>query len=181
MSGSLSKSGRVFIFFTSLLHKILSRYCFVSIVKRDHLLLPNFWPNVLIIFEKNKKIETTMKTQKKCILDIFASFSAFSTLSQKNLNFKGLLNMFDFNASFLKLLIFLVWIDVDIIYFQNTKKKVEGPVWKPSNILSINTVKNVETREEKKFWGPLAEKIWRGEKTLRVRKKTLKTQSFLHH
>jgi len=29
-----------------------------------------------------------MKTQKKCIFDIFASFLAFSTSSQKNLNFQ---------------------------------------------------------------------------------------------
>jgi hypothetical protein len=46
--------------------------------------------------------------------------------------------------------------------FKNTKRKkrkVEGPVWKPSNVLSINTVENVETREEKIFLGPLAEKI----------------------
>jgi hypothetical protein len=32
-------------------------------------------------------------------------------------------------------------------------------------------VENVETREEKIFLGPLAEKIWKGEKNLRVRKK----------
>ena len=29
-----------------------------------------------------------MKTQKKCIFDIFASLLAFSTSSQKNLNFQ---------------------------------------------------------------------------------------------
>jgi len=37
--------------------------------------------------EKNQK-KKTMKTPKKCIFDIFASFLAFSTSSQKNLNFQ---------------------------------------------------------------------------------------------
>jgi hypothetical protein len=54
--------------------------------------------------KKNKKGKNN-ENPKECILDIFASFSAFS---QKNLNFKDLLNVFDFNASLSKLLIFLV-------------------------------------------------------------------------
>jgi len=46
--------------------------------------------------KKTKNSKKTMKPQKKCILDIFASFLAFSTSSQKNLNFKGILNAFNF-------------------------------------------------------------------------------------
>jgi len=34
--------------------------------------------------EKTKNSKKTMKTPKKCIFDIFASFLAFSTSSQKN-------------------------------------------------------------------------------------------------
>jgi hypothetical protein len=44
-----------------------------------------------INFQKKPKIEKekkTMKTPKKCIFDIFASFLAFSTSSQNNLNFQ---------------------------------------------------------------------------------------------
>jgi hypothetical protein len=42
--------------------------------------------------KKTKKNENP----KKHILDIFASFLAFLALSQKNLNFKSMLNVFDF-------------------------------------------------------------------------------------
>jgi hypothetical protein len=93
--------------------------------------LASFWPNVLInIWKKQKQNRKKNENLKECILDIFASFSAFSMFSQKNLNFKDLLNVFDFNASLSKLLIFLIWIEVDIICFQNkfkipkTKKKL---------------------------------------------------------
>jgi len=94
--------------------------------------LASFWPNVLInIWKKKNKNRKNNENPKECILDIFTSFSAFLTFSQKNLNFKDLLNVFDFNTSFSKLLIFLVWIEVDIICFQNkfkipkTKKKLK--------------------------------------------------------
>jgi len=43
----------------------------------------------LINFQKKQKIaKKTMKTPKKMHFDIFASFLAFSTSSQKNLNFQ---------------------------------------------------------------------------------------------
>jgi hypothetical protein len=44
--------------------------------------------------QKNRR-RKTMKTQKKCILDIFTLFLAFLMSFQKNLNFKGLLNVFN--------------------------------------------------------------------------------------
>ena len=51
-------------------------------------LLPNFWPIFLIKFQKNQKIAKNNENPKKYIFDIFASFLAFSTSSQKNLNFQ---------------------------------------------------------------------------------------------
>jgi len=61
------------------------------------MLLPNFWPMFLINFQKKpKNSKKTMKPPKKCIFDIFASFLAFSTSSQKNLNFQRGLNAFNF-------------------------------------------------------------------------------------
>ena len=48
-----------------------------------------FLTHVLIIFQKKtKNSKKTMKTQKNAFFDIFASFLAFSTSSQKNLNFQ---------------------------------------------------------------------------------------------
>jgi hypothetical protein len=65
LSGSLSKPGRPFVFFTSLLRKTLKNFCFVSIVKRGHLLLPNFSPVFLINLQKKpKNSKKTMKTPK---------------------------------------------------------------------------------------------------------------------
>jgi hypothetical protein len=40
------------------------------------------------VLEKIKNSKETTKTPKKCIFDIFASFLAFSTSSQKDLNFQ---------------------------------------------------------------------------------------------
>jgi hypothetical protein len=62
LSGSLNKPGRPFVFFTSLLYKTLRNFCFVSIAKRGHLLLPNFLPIFLINFQKKSKIA---KKQRK--------------------------------------------------------------------------------------------------------------------
>jgi len=42
----------------------------------------------LIIFRKNKKQQKNNENPKKMHFDIFASFLAFSTSSQKNLNFQ---------------------------------------------------------------------------------------------
>jgi len=69
LSGSLNKPGRPFVFFTSLLCKTLRNFCFVSIVKRGHLLLPNFWLVFLINLQKKpKKSKKTMKTPKNAFL-----------------------------------------------------------------------------------------------------------------
>jgi len=70
---------------------LLRKHC-----KERHLLLPNFLLMFLINFQKKSKIANNNENPKKCIFDIFASFLTFSTLSQKNLHFKGLLNVFDF-------------------------------------------------------------------------------------
>jgi hypothetical protein len=42
----------------------------------------------LINLQKKPKIEKSNENPKKCIFDIFALFLAFSTSSQKNLNFQ---------------------------------------------------------------------------------------------
>jgi len=53
------------------------------------LLLPNFLPMFFDKFlEKKPKIAKNNENKKKSILDIFASFLAFSMSSQKNLNFQ---------------------------------------------------------------------------------------------
>ena len=61
MSESLSKL-RWHFFFTSLLCKTLMRFCFISIVKRGHLLLPIFFYLIFYKLKKNRKI--TMKNLK---------------------------------------------------------------------------------------------------------------------
>jgi ABC-type Na+ transport system ATPase subunit NatA len=84
------------VFFTKLTMQNIKEFCFVSIVKRGHLLLPNFLPMFLMNFQKKQKIAKNIENPKKCFFDIFASFLAFSASSQKNLIFKGLSNAFDF-------------------------------------------------------------------------------------
>jgi hypothetical protein len=49
---------------------------------------PIFDPYFDKFSEKTKKIAKNKENPKKCIFDIFASFLAFSTLSQKNLKFQ---------------------------------------------------------------------------------------------
>jgi len=73
--------------------------------------------------------------------NIFASFLAFSTSSQKNLNFQKIFGTrLTFNALFLKSLIFLFRCDVDKKIQKNKKnqikkkrkeKKVEGSILSP--------------------------------------------------
>jgi hypothetical protein len=48
----------------------------------------HFLTHVLIIFQKKTKNSKNNENPKKCIFDTFASFLAFSTSSQKNLNFQ---------------------------------------------------------------------------------------------
>ena len=66
----------------------IEEFCIINIVKRRHLLLLNFLPIFLIKFLKNPKIAKNNENPKKYILNIFASFLAFSALSQKNLFFQ---------------------------------------------------------------------------------------------
>jgi hypothetical protein len=75
MGGSLSKLNRLF-FFTSLLCKTLMRFCFVSIVKREHLLLPNFdlTKKSLVVthflsqkIEKKRKLKNTRRKPKRLL------------------------------------------------------------------------------------------------------------------
>ena len=47
------------------------------------------------MFSKIQKIAKNKENPKKYVLDMLASFLAFSASSQKNLNFEGLLNVFD--------------------------------------------------------------------------------------
>jgi hypothetical protein len=63
-------------------------FCFVSIVKRGHLLLLNFLPLFLIKVLENPKKAKNNKNPKKYIFNIFASFLAFPTSSKKKLNFQ---------------------------------------------------------------------------------------------
>ena len=70
MGGSLSKSNRLF-FFISLLCKTLMRFCFVSTVKREHLLLSNFdltKKSLVVTYflsQKNRKEKKIKKYKKK--------------------------------------------------------------------------------------------------------------------
>jgi hypothetical protein len=61
--------------------------------------------------EKTKNRKKNIENPKKCIFDIFASFLAFSTSSQKY-----------FNALILQSLIFLVESTLILLAFKNTKK-----------------------------------------------------------
>jgi len=65
----------------------IEEFCFVSIVKRGHLLLPNFLPVFLMNFQKKQKIAKNIENPKECFFDIFALFLAFSASSQKEFNF----------------------------------------------------------------------------------------------
>ena len=76
------------VFFTKLNMQNIEEFRFVSIVKRGHMLLSNFWPTFLIKFLKNKKIAKNKKNPKKYVFNIFVSFLTFSTSSQNNLNFQ---------------------------------------------------------------------------------------------
>ena len=99
--------------------------------------------------KKNLKIQKwqkiTKNPKKKYVSNIFALFFAFSMLSKKEFKFSKVFRMRStFHASFLKSLIFLIWIDVDIARFKKykkkkqekskftkKKKKVEGPILRP--------------------------------------------------
>jgi len=69
------------VFFTELTMQNIEEFCFLSIVKRGHLFLPNFLPVFLINFQKKQKIAKNIENSKKCFFDIFASFLAFSASS----------------------------------------------------------------------------------------------------
>jgi len=84
LSGSLSKLGRPFVFFTSLLCKTSRNFCFVSIEKKGQLLLPNFWPMFLINFQKKPKIaKKQWKLKKNAFWYICIIFSIFNVISEE--------------------------------------------------------------------------------------------------
>jgi len=99
------------------------------------------------IFRKSKNSEKQWKS-KKNVFNIFASFLAFSASFKKEFKFsKVFRTRSTFHASFFKIIIFLIWVDVDIARFQkNTKKlskikiykktKLRDQVWIPNNFLT---------------------------------------------
>jgi hypothetical protein len=99
----------------------------------------NFW---------NSKIAKNNENPKKYIFNIFASFLAFLASSKKEFKFsKVFRTRSTFHASFFKIIIFLIWVDVDIARFQkNTKKlskikiykktKLRDQVWIPNNFFT---------------------------------------------
>jgi len=100
-------------FFTKLTMQNIQEFCFVSIVKRGNLLLPNFLPIFLIKFSENQKITKNNENPKKYIFNTFASFLAFSTSSQKNLNFQRSLERVRLLMRYiLKSPIFLIRVDI---------------------------------------------------------------------
>ena len=102
------------VFFTKLTMQNIEEFCFVSIVKRGHLLLPNFWPTFLKKNLKNPKIVKNNKNPKNTFFNIFASFLTFSASSQKNLNFQRSLERVRLLTRYiLKSPIFLIRVDVD--------------------------------------------------------------------
>ena len=118
LSGSLNKPRRPFVFFTSLLCKTLRNFCFVSIVKRGHLLLPNFWPMFLINFQKKTKIaKKQWKPQKKAFLIYLHHFSIFNVISEEFKFSNVFWTRSTFNALILQSMIFC-WVDVDIALFK---------------------------------------------------------------
>jgi hypothetical protein len=67
----------------------IEEFFFVSIVKRGHLLLPNFLPTFLIKFSENPKNSEKQRKSKNYVFNIFASFLAFSTSSKKEFKFSN--------------------------------------------------------------------------------------------
>jgi len=108
------------VFFTKLTMQNIEEFCFVSIVKRGHILLPNFLPIFFIKILENQKITKNNENPKKYVFNTFASFLAFSTSSQKNFNFQRSLERVRLLTCYiLKSLIFLIQVDVDT---KNPKK-----------------------------------------------------------
>jgi hypothetical protein len=115
-----------------------------------------FLTHVLINFQKNPKLAKTSKIKKYiCFFNIFASFLAFSTSSQKNLNFqRSLERVWLLTRYFLKSLIFLIRGDVDKKIQKNKKnqiykkRKLRDQFWGPSNIFTYKYWSPQHTREE---------------------------------
>ena len=71
-------------FFTKLTTQNIEEFCFVSIVKRGHLLLPNFWLMFSQIFrKKSKNSEKQRKSKKYFFIYICIVFSIFSIVSKE--------------------------------------------------------------------------------------------------
>jgi len=83
--------------------------------------------------------------------NIFASFLAFSTSSQKNLNLKGLLTRSTFNVLFLKLLVFLIEVTwILLVLEKKSNTDVLPSIWKKKDFFSsINREEKNRNRERK--------------------------------
>jgi len=85
----------------------------------------------LIYFEKSPKIVKNKENKKKYVFNIFASFLAFSTSSQKNLNFQRSFERDrSFTRRFLKSLIFLIGSALILPFFKNTRKTRKIKIYK---------------------------------------------------
>ena len=140
------------------------------------MLLPNFWPMFLIKFQKKSKNSKKNENPQKLHFDIFALFLAFSTSSQKNLNFQRYLERVQlltrkfYDHWFFLLRLHWYWSLLKIQKKnqnlqkkkENKKKgKVEGLGWKLSKTFSYKYHATVKNWRGRKIYSRGRRKIYR--------------------